>query len=77
MAIVGRAFTEAAALDRAAREPCPNCRHGRGEHRELRRETWELRGGQLLVVPNPEYRAFHFHCTHDGCSCVLDRTESQ
>lgn len=73
----GYAFRQAAALDAAAARPCPNgCGHTSGEHRELIAATWEIRDGEIVEIPNPEYKPFHFHCSHEGCSCVIDRTRS-
>jgi hypothetical protein len=74
----GLAFRQAAALDAAAARPCPNgCGHPSGAHFELK-PTWELgeEDGKptLVEVPHPEYKPFHFHCQHEGCSCIIDRT---
>jgi hypothetical protein len=70
----GLAIRHAQALEAAAAEACPECGHPRGEHFELSPSTLTIEGGQLVEEPNPAYRAFHFHCRHDGCACVLDRT---
>jgi hypothetical protein len=77
MAIVGRAIRQAAAHERAAAQPCPQCGHGVGEHREAPRdlaETMRIENGALVTDPNPAYRPLHFPCSHEGCSCVLDLT---
>jgi hypothetical protein len=45
------------------------CGHTVGEHHELSRETMKIVDGQIVVTPNPDHRALHFHC--DACDCVL------
>jgi hypothetical protein len=59
-------------LARAARSaaPCDECGHPHREHRELR-PTFELRDGEIVEVPDPEYRPGEFHCHADGCDCVV------
>lgn len=56
----------AAAYDR----PCPGCGHVTGGHRELA-SSWDLVEGQIVETPHPDHVPGQFHCTADGCSCVI------
>jgi hypothetical protein len=49
---------------------CSSCGH-LDAHRELQ-PTLDLVDGVFVETPNPGYVPAVFHCTHDGCSCVLD-----
>lgn len=69
----GRQIRFERALAVAYAKPCAGCGHPEGEHRELR-PTYELVGGAITEVQHPEYKPLHFHCTREGCTCVLDRT---
>lgn len=62
-------------LKQAYEKPC-SCGHVVGQHRELRPAEIALVDGEIVETPNPDYRPLHFHCTADGCDCVLDRSAS-
>lgn len=77
----GLAIRQEAALRAAGEKPCAGCGHPMREHRELRSEFQELvyddAGTAISMVtrPNPAYQVLHFHCHHDGCDCILDRSK--
>lgn len=60
------------ALAEAGERPCPGCGHPTRRHRELQ-PTWELRDGEIIEMPHPDYQPFVFHCEVEGCGCALDR----
>lgn len=65
----GRQIRWERALEHAGNKLC-DCGHTVREHRELQ-ATLSIEDGAIIETPHPDYKPLHFHCTADGCECVV------
>lgn len=70
VAMVTRAARQRALDEACAATKCELCGHLRSDHLELPYVVRVGSDGKLEKVDHPDYKPFHFHCRHVGCSCV-------